>query len=65
MSDDTFRQLVDQYYAPLFRFALSLARSEADACDLTQQTFYLWARHGHALRDLAKAKTWLFTTLYR
>jgi RNA polymerase sigma-70 factor (ECF subfamily) len=65
MSDDTFTRLVDQHYPALYRFALSLARSQADACDLTQQTFYIWATHGHGLRDLAKAKTWLFTTLYR
>ena len=65
MNDDTFTRLVDQHYPGLFRFALSLARSQADACDLTQQTFYLWATRGHTLRDLAKAKTWLFTTLYR
>jgi len=65
MSDDAFSQLVDQYYPSLYRFALSLARSEADACDLAQQTFYVWAKKGHALREAAKAKSWLFTTLYR
>jgi len=65
MSDDTFSQLVDLYYPSLYRFALSLARSEADACDLAQQTFYVWAKKGHALREAAKAKSWLFTTLYR
>jgi len=42
-----------------------LSGAEADACDLTQQTFYLWATRGHQLRDLTKVKTWLFTTLYR
>jgi RNA polymerase sigma-70 factor (ECF subfamily) len=65
MADDTFTQLVDAHYAPLFRFALSLTRREADACDLTQQTFYVWATKGGALRDITKAKSWLFTTLYR
>jgi len=63
--DDTFTQLVDAYYAPVYRFALSLARNSADACDLTQQTFYVWATKGSALRDGSKVKTWLFTTLYR
>src|SRR5205085_2427295 len=47
------------------RFAMTLARNEADACDLTQQTFYVWATKGHQLRDETKVKTWLFTTLYR
>ncbi len=60
-----FEQLVDAHYAALYRFALSLARSEPAAADLTQQTFYLWASRGHQLRDAAKAKSWLFTTLYR
>jgi RNA polymerase sigma-70 factor (ECF subfamily) len=49
----------------LYQFALSLSGSEAEAGDLTQQTFYIWARKGHQLRDAAKVKTWLFTTLHR
>ena len=60
-----FDGLVTQYYGPLYQFAFSLTRSEADACDLTQQTFYVWATKGHQLRDLTKVKTWLFTTLHR
>jgi RNA polymerase sigma-70 factor (ECF subfamily) len=65
MDQANFQQLVDQQYAPLYRFALSLAKSEADAADLTQQTFFLWASKGEQLRDVSKAKSWLFTTLYR
>ena len=60
-----FEQLVDRHYAPLYRFAFSLAKSAGEAADLTQQTFYLWAAKGHQLRDRAKVKSWLFTTLYR
>ena len=60
-----FEEVVDRYYPMLYRFALSLARNEADACDLTQETFSVWATKGHLLRDSAKAKSWLFTTLYR
>jgi RNA polymerase sigma-70 factor (ECF subfamily) len=56
---------VAQYYEPLYQFAFSLTRTEADACDLTQQTFYVWATKGHQLRDKTKVKTWLFTTLHR
>ena len=60
-----FEVLVDRYYAALFRFALSLTRKESDARDLTQQTFWLWARKGHQLHDPSKVKSWLFTTLHR
>ena len=60
-----FESIVAFYYKPLYQFAFSLTRSEADACDLTQQTFYVWATKGHQLRDVSKVKTWLFTTLHR
>jgi RNA polymerase sigma-70 factor, ECF subfamily len=63
--DPEFEKLVKLYYQDLYRFGFSLTRSEADACDLTQQTFYIWANKGHQLKDLAKAKSWLFTTLHR
>jgi RNA polymerase sigma-70 factor (ECF subfamily) len=65
MQDEIFPALVETYYAPLYRFALSLAKNSSDAGDLTQQTFYVWATKGEALRDKSKAKSWLFTTLYR
>ncbi len=65
MGSESFTQLVDANYASLYRFALSLAKNQADASDLTQQTFFIWATKGQALRDMSKAKSWLFTTLYR
>jgi RNA polymerase sigma-70 factor (ECF subfamily) len=64
-SADQFEALVNEYYEPLYRFAMSLTRSESDAQDLTQQTFYIWATKGHQLRELTKVKTWLYTTLHR
>lgn len=60
-----FQILVDQHYDPLFRFAMSLTRTETDAADLVQDTFLTWAAKGHQLRDHSKVKTWLFTTLHR
>lgn len=64
-SADQFEAIVCEHYEPLFRFAMSLTRSETDAWDLAQQTFYVWAKKGHQLRDFSKVKTWLFTTLHR
>jgi RNA polymerase sigma-70 factor, ECF subfamily len=60
-----FEAIVSEYYEALYRFAMSLTRSESDAGELTQHTFYIWATKGHQLRDLTKVKTWLFTTLHR
>ena len=57
--------VVDAYYRPLYQFAMSLTRAEADASDITQQTFAIWAAKRHQLRDQSKVKTWLFTTLHR
>lgn len=60
-----FEQLVNRYYRDLYRFSFSLTGNEADARDLTQETFFIWASKGHQLKDPARVKTWLFTTLYR
>jgi RNA polymerase sigma-70 factor (ECF subfamily) len=57
--------IVGRLYAPLYRFALSLTRSEAEAADLTQQTFLILAQRSHQIRDVSKVKCWLFTTLRR
>jgi len=62
---EQFEAIVSLYYESLFRFALSLTKRDADACDITQQTFYLWATKGQQMRDASKVKSWLFTTLYR
>lgn len=64
-STDQFEAIVSDHYEGLFRFAVSLSRSEYDARDLTQQTFYVWATKGHQLRDISKVKSWLYTTLHR
>jgi RNA polymerase sigma-70 factor (ECF subfamily) len=64
-SADEFQAIVCDHYQALFRFALSLARVEADAQDLTQETFHIWAIKGHQLKDISKVRNWLYTTLYR
>ena len=60
-----FTALVDTHYRGLYQFAFSLAHSEADASDLTQETFLRWAQKSSQVRDLSKSNSWLFTTLYR
>jgi len=64
-SADHFEAIVNEHYEALYRFALSLTRSESDAQDLTQHTFHVWATKGHQLRDLSRVKSWLYTTLHR
>lgn len=58
-------QLVDAHYQGLYRFAMSLVRNADIAADLVQETFCIWAAKGSQLQDPSKAKTWLYTTLYR
>ena len=64
-SADHFETIVSEHYKPLYRFAMSLTRAEADAQDLTQHTFHVWALKGRQLREGSKVKAWLFTTLHR
>ena len=61
----SFEDIVARYYESLYRFAYSLSQREADACDLTQETFRQLGAKSHQLRDASKVKSWLFTTLYR
>jgi RNA polymerase sigma-70 factor (ECF subfamily) len=63
--DMDLERLVDQHYAALYRFALSLSGHESEACDLVQETYYLLATKGHQVNDPSRIKSWLFTTLYR
>jgi RNA polymerase sigma-70 factor (ECF subfamily) len=64
-ADPEFERLVNLYYRDLYRFGLSLTASESDACDLTQETFYIWAKKKNQITTPARVKGWLFTTLHR
>lgn len=60
-----FARLVEEHYQPAYRFAFSLCGNYNDACDLTQQAFFIARSKGHQLRDATKGKQWLFTILHR
>jgi RNA polymerase sigma-70 factor (ECF subfamily) len=64
-SPPDFESLARRYYRDLYYFAFSLAGNETEASDLVQETFYIWASKGDQLREFARAKSWLFTTLHR
>lgn len=49
----------------MYRFAYSLSKSPHEASDLTQQTFLIYSKKGHTIKNSSKIKSWLFTTLYR
>jgi RNA polymerase sigma-70 factor (ECF subfamily) len=60
-----FEAVVALHYEDLYRFALGLTRHPGDACDLTQQTYAIYAQKRGQVRDHAQIRHWLFTTLYR
>jgi RNA polymerase sigma-70 factor (ECF subfamily) len=60
-----YEQVVVLYHEHLYRFAFSLTGNGDDAGDLTQEAYYRLLAAGRQLRDPAKVKSWLFTTLYR
>ena len=57
------RQLVLNHYQSVYRYAYRLTGCEADAEDITQQTFLLAHRALHQVRDAQKVDRWLFAVL--
>jgi RNA polymerase sigma-70 factor (ECF subfamily) len=57
------QKLVDEYYESLYRYAYRLAGCAAEAEDLTQETFCKAQVNLGQLRDLGRAKAWLFRIL--
>ena len=60
-----YEQSVALYHEDLHRFALSLTRNSDEARDLTQESYCRLLTKSGQVRDKAKIKSWLFTTLYR
>jgi RNA polymerase sigma-70 factor (ECF subfamily) len=63
LSPSILEYLVEEHYANLYRFALNLTRNEAEANELTQQTYFILVTQGGKVRGLEEAKVWLFTAL--
>src|SRR6266513_1748080 len=62
-SQRSVERLVDEHYTALFRYAYRLTGSEADAEDLTQETFCKAQMNLGQLRQADRAKSWLFSIL--
>jgi len=58
-------ELVDAYCQPLYGFAFALARDADRAAGLVHQTYVIWKRKEREPRAPGKARTGLFSTLYR
>ncbi len=56
-------RLVEEHYIGLYRYAYRLTGSEADAEDLTQETFCKAQMNLSQLRAKDREKNWLFTIL--
>jgi len=62
-SQRTVQRLVDEHYQVLYRYAYRLTGSASDADDLTQEAFCKAQTSWSQLRELAKARAWLFRIL--
>lgn len=61
---DAFERLTIPYLADVARFARSLARDEARADDLVQETYLQALRGWHTFREGADPKRWLLTVCH-
>lgn len=59
----TIQSLVADFHGDVYRYAFRLAGTQADAEDLTQQTFLIAQQRLGQLREPAKAGSWLFAIL--
>jgi RNA polymerase sigma-70 factor (ECF subfamily) len=62
-SQRTVQRLVDDHYVALYRYAYRLTGSASDAEDLTQDAFCKAQSNFAQLREIGRAKPWLFSIL--
>ena len=53
--------LIDEFHVLIYRYAFRLCGNQADAEDLTQQTFLAAQQNLNQLREPGKARSWLLT----
>ncbi len=58
-----YRDWIDAHYTALYRYAYRLSGSEADACDLVQETYLQAYRAIDQLREPQAVRSWLFRIL--
>jgi RNA polymerase sigma-70 factor, ECF subfamily len=63
MGSPSVRELIDSHYESLYRYAVRLSGSAAEAEDLTQETFGKVLTRLPQLRDADRARPWLFRIL--
>jgi RNA polymerase sigma-70 factor (ECF subfamily) len=59
----TIAQVIERYHQAVYRYAFRLTGRQADAEDLTQQTFLIAQQKLGQLRDVTKVDRWLFAVL--
>jgi RNA polymerase sigma-70 factor, ECF subfamily len=55
--------LVDLYTDGLYRYALSIVRSEEDACEVVQNFFLKMVRNTESLKNVSNLKTYIYKSL--
>lgn len=58
--DDAFRELMVRYMGPIFNFSRQYAKSDEDAEDITQDTFFKAWRHIKRFDPTKAFKPWLY-----
>ena len=61
MSEQNFEQIYQQYFDPVYRYALSLTLDEHQAEEITQETFFKALQSINSYRSESSIKTWLCT----
>ena len=51
-NQEALSDLIELYYADIFRFCLYMVQSEDDAYDITQETFLKFIKYSSAYRNI-------------